>query len=715
MTYSDAQNSTDQNYSPLSDSPNYNSFRNNSNLAQVEYFTDRIYPMGRMILDSDKSGEFIIEDIPQLLGADNGSTFIQAGESRSLTDKFVSIYTYQQFHQGIEVVGGGYTIYASPNIGTDPCAKAYALSPNIGTNITVSSNPEINENDISNILGTEDFFGAKLVYHHNLLGKGEYYLVWKGFYNDEGTSKYFYIDAKKGVLLKSGSNREHFSAPTHAYGEQEMDDINNNGTVTLESSDGRIITYDHTSLGVQNDFSNFIDMYIPNTNVNEEWTPLIAPTSVYQTHFAARVALDVFIDLGIDGRLDVMHNSVIDDTRVFNFSPQQVIDNDNNPNVDTDADIFHNYLTFGALADDSPLAVIDIVGHEYAHNYLRNLLSYIDDAPSQSLNEGFADILGIYVESVYQNGVVDWPLGDDDDAVRNWAGSVSAVNRDPSDYNEHNSCFTNVEDETSRIYLRAYPLTRWFYKITEGAHNVPALGIEKSIRIVIDALNVMNNPDADYADFREAVEMTVDLIYGRCSDESTAIRRAFFQICVGSHETCDWTTTIPKSLCIDKVDGLYACAVHGFEDFNYRWYFPSPDWDVAGAGNTNSVTGVCARAMNIPDYPYYPRTVTIRVLNLVTNESKNFDVRLRDCSNSSGGSGCGQASLNESIDELFTSNLQEKPGSMIQVFDIAGRIIYKGTLEGFEQKRYQIDGLYIIAFFDENGTFLTSKKLINQY
>ena len=195
-----------------------------------------------MILDQDKSGEFNIEDIPQLLGADEGSTFIQIGESKSLTDEFMNIYTYQQFHQGIELVGGGYTIYASPNVGTDPCAQAYALSPNIGTNITVSSDPKVNENDISTILGTEDFSDTKLVYYHNLLGQGEYYLVWKGFYNDGATRKYFYIDANKGDFLKSGASGEHFSAPTQAYGEQDMDDTNTGGVVTLESEDGRIKT-----------------------------------------------------------------------------------------------------------------------------------------------------------------------------------------------------------------------------------------------------------------------------------------------------------------------------------------------------------------------------------------------------------------------------------------------------------------------------------------
>jgi hypothetical protein len=53
--------------------------------------------------------------------------------------------------------------------------------------------------------------------------------------------------------------------------------------------------------------------------------------------------------------------------------------------------------------------------------------------------------------------------------------------------------------------------------------------------------------------------------------------------------------------------------------------------------------------------------------------------------------------------------------STIQVFDITGRVIYKGIPEEFQQENYQIDGLYIIASFDENGNFLNSRKLINIY
>lgn len=459
---------------------------------------------------------------------------------------------------------------------------------------------------------------------------------------------------------------------------------------------------------------NFLDQFIPNTNASAGWTPMIAHPSVYQTHFAAREVLDVFIDLGIDARLDVMHNGVLNGSNLNN-ADQDIINNDGNPNVDTDDDIYNNFLFFGAASGRSK-AVIDMVGHEHAHNYLRNLLNYTNNSSSQALNEGFSDIIGIYVESVYQEGAHDWPMGDDDSTVRESILNIDETSRDASDYHEHNSCVSNISSSGTDRYVRGYPITRWFYKITEGAYNVPALGIEKSIEIVIDALNVMNNPDADYADFREAVEMIVDLNYGRCSDESTAVRRAFFQICVGeSYSTCDWTTTVPASLCIDRVNGLYACAIHGFEDFNYWWYFPSSDWDVVGVGGTNSVKGVCARATNIPDYPYYPITVTIRVLNLVTNESKDFDVILRDCSNSSGGSGCGQANLNEQDNDSTFDTLKEVTASTIQVFDITGRVIYKGILEEFQRENYQIDGLYIIVSFDENGNFLNSKKMINLY
>ena len=214
--------------------------------------------------------------------------------------------------------------------------------------------------------------------------------------------------------------------------------------------------------------------------------------------------------------------------------------------------------------------------------------------------------------------------------------------------------------------------------------------------------------------------MTVDLNYGRCSDESTAVRRAFSYICVGSYNTCDWTATVPRKICIDEINHLNACAINGFDDFQYRWSFPSTAWNVVGAGNTNTVNGRCARATNIPDQPYYPITVTIRVHNFTTNDTRFFDVELRDCSHSSGGSGCAESTANMNEDNEpykapSSSGNQDLPASTIQVYNIAGQMIYEGSPVGFYQNREEVNAIYIIASFDENGAFISSKKVIKLY
>lgn len=276
---------------------------------------------------------------------------------------------------------------------------------------------------------------------------------------------------------------------------------------------------------------------------------------------------------------------------------------------------------------------------------------------------------------------------------------------------------------TSSEHKRSVVLSHWFYLISEGLPSsghgtanyipaIPALGIEQAINIVTEGLLTLDNREADYPDFMEAVEMAVDINWGLCSKESAAIRRAFAKIGMGSGETCAYVHIKPRYCESDA--GIQLCIEEGFSDDLYRWYFPS-EWTVQGTGNTNSVTGRCLKVLNWPEYDYYPQNFTVRLYNVNKNRSVNYNIRMEDCEGDD--PGCNDVELNtfpsSPTAEEKTDNLSDsEPFTLLRVFDINGRKVYEG--QNFKQNFVlsNLDELLIYCYYDRQGKIIKTKKMI---
>ncbi|MFQ5335192.1 MAG: M4 family metallopeptidase, partial [Flavobacteriales bacterium] len=575
-------------------------------LENLKYYTDTIYPSGIIRFDLSKSQEFSgIESLYPLLEVQEGSTFqlVKKTASRFDTDKVYQ--KYQQYYQGIKVEGGGYTVVSFMLAPGDPCEEEYMLSPFIHSNIDVTTTPDVQSTALDTILTNENGIQSELVITLNLLDACQYHLAWKALYSYNG-SKISWVDAHSGSILKTVDADVNLNAPTITYGVQNLDDSTVGNTTTLESADDRVRTFNFTTCpnGSPVDPAQWTTNLIPSTNASE-WTTEAEP-AVYQAHFVVTSILPAFDGIDVNfGEVNVASCvSIYAQAYIFSSTMSKA------------------YIFLGRAADGSTtLALFDVAGHEMSHIFLTDFLDYTQGIHPKSLHEGISDMIGTYAESIVQ-GNVDWVMKDDD--LNLWPPSGRDLQ------NPVHSCFNDVKN-SSEEHERSEPLGHWFYLISEGdaSTGLPALGIESALQIVLESLYFVPQ-DGDYPELRDATLMIVDDEFGPCSDEGTAVRMAWNQICVGA-ATCGFSIVGPNEVC-EEDDYLHLFVSGGLPGATYRWYFPL-GWTVEGNPPGNYIEGPSLTVTDFPKYNWYPRYFQITVVMLGTGEERTKTIKLVDCLN----------------------------------------------------------------------------------
>ena len=386
---------------------NYNKFLKGSELNNIREISDSIYPSGKIYLDVERDEQFReLESITPLmeLGEEYSLQYMSTRVSRF--DENVEFRRYEQYFKGVRVEGGGVTAaYRIPGDGpvgpNGPCDELYMLSPYLFTeiDIDIDINPDIDEEQLTSIVGSSISKPAELVIENNLLGNCNYNLVWKVFYND-GSPKLGWISAHDGFILKSIDSRINLNAPTVTYGTQMLNDDTQGSTTFLRTPDGRITSYDFFNIGcpsaplVESEWTNDL---IPTTS-NSEWTTE-ASEEVYQAFYTTSEVDQAYQSIGIVfGNINVSSCSV---QNAFSIRGSTIED---------------AYIMLGQLGSD-PLSLVDVVAHELGHTYLNDFLNYSNTGGNATLHEGISDIIGTYIESLIQG--IDWVIGDDEPNVAN--------------------------------------------------------------------------------------------------------------------------------------------------------------------------------------------------------------------------------------------------------------------------------------------------------
>ncbi len=700
-----------------SDSPTFNAFRHHStSLDQVQAYVKTIYPKGRIILDPENSASLEFDDIPDLLSADPESSFELISESTSKLNPDRFFYKYQQFHQGVKVENGGYTILAAPPGAVGGCEQSgiFGIAPAIATGININTTATISQQEAATIIGNNVINTSEALIDWGLTEADNYHLVYKVDYQEGEKNYRAWINAHDGSILRKSEISMNLEAFTFTYGEQNLNDkaLPNNGGRILQTEDCVLKTYnfpDNTTIYFA---GNYDENLIPTTTTGE-WNDPAIRIANWQTHFCASNVIPVFNDL---------INEIDEFTNVNIGVSTSTSNHSFGAGVVPDSDMDNTFLGIGSI-DGRHTGLHDVIAHELAHVFLTNNYLANEGVGPKSLQEGIADIFGTYIESIIQNdetinlgpditGGLDWIMADDRPEI----AARDLENPQFSTWEE----VMNLTEEHDRGEV----IGHWFYLISQGSGPgfqvpIPPLGIEKAITIVLDALQILNNTEADYPDFMEAVEMAVDLNWDPCSMETTSVRRAFRRIGLGDSETCAFVNV--KSRYCESDAAIQLCIEEGFSDDQYRWYFPS-GWTVQGAGNTNSVTGNCLTVLDWPEYAFYPQIFSIRLYNITQEFQLRYNLRMEDCEGDD--PSCNDVGLNnfESNGTSYSQNAAERTDSdrlfdkelptLLKIFDINGRKVYEG--KNFDQSfnSDNLDGLLIYCYYDQQGKIIETKKMV---
>ena len=378
-----------------SDSPTFNEFRHHSaSLDQVQAYAKTIYPRGKIILDPENSASLEFDDIPDLLSADPGSSFELISESTSKLNPDRIFYKYQQFHQGVKVDNGGYTVLAAPPGAVGGCEQSglFGISPAIATGININTTATISQQEAAAIIGNNVINTSEVLIDWGLTEAGDYHLVYKVDYWEDDRPYRAWIDANNGSILREAEISMDLNATTFTYGEQNLNDTPLlDGGTRLETGngilDGVLKTYDFPDNLTPFFGPNYTEDLIPITDNEQSWDDPSIRIAVWQGHFCATNVIPVFNEL-IDGV-----NEFTDVKLGISTSPNR---HSENARVASGSHMGNAMIGIGNTGNGIHLALHDVIAHELAHVFLFDYLTTEEIGP-KSLHEGIADMFATYL------------------------------------------------------------------------------------------------------------------------------------------------------------------------------------------------------------------------------------------------------------------------------------------------------------------------------
>src|SRR5688572_7486201 len=493
-----------------------NSHMNKFNLTEIPQLNEKIkkiYRDGSMEFNDNSKLSQV--EILNYLNVGSNTTFKIQTERSSIFNNNISCSRYQQYYKAIKVENGGYVIKIDNNQVANN-SKIKLLTPFLLYGINLDTAPNINLNHLKEILGNPKILQTELLISDRF--KNEFQLIWKVRFNGSG-AKEAWVDAQNGQILHMKDGYSFKNAPTEDYGQKSMVDVNIGNTTYLQTeadpeNNGGIVTYDFELANLYElDETDFTSNLIPTSTPGIEWSDSDAAENVFQAHWIiTQLKQRFYDDFGIDFQL--LHVGANCDNYVeVMMQPVQ------SPNAAalTISDLDEGWIIIGH-SENSTLAEFDVLAHELTHVFLLEYL-YPGIFGQDAIEEGIADMFGVYMESVFQS--LDWQIADD----------VPLVVRDLSNPGAW-GCYYLVENSLSP-HRRGQPLGYWFYNlVTENELEcVEPLDMKTVLDIIVEAVLTLP-PYADYPQLVVATLSIAEQEYGLQSNEYKAIYMAWEKICI---------------------------------------------------------------------------------------------------------------------------------------------------------------------------------------
>ncbi len=447
---------------------------------------------------------------------------------------------YTQFYKGLEVLGGQVIQHLRHG-------RVISVNGEVYEGIAVETTPLIDANTASQLfqvhLGEpglmESEEGPRLMIYP--VTDGDYRLAYRLTMNKGiDTSITGFVDARSGEVLKKYSNVKYddltiglgigvrggqFKLPTtYANGMYWLADYKQARPVNQITRDFR--TYDGSSDEIGSDADNIWDSD------------------------GAMVNVHAYVGWAYDYCYSVLGRAGLDDS-----NQKDIVAHVHYPTSGI------AQWSSGQMYFDTPAAaVLDIVGHEYAHGITENssgLLYYCDDdAQPGALDEAFSDILGTAMEFYWQDegqgfDTSDWLIGEDIDPpyIDNFYYGAPGYLRNLADPNSGSmdylgvrypypchlsQCriFQNPASDWGGVHFNSTLYSHAFYLLAAGGTNkvsglsVSGIGIEKATKIFYRAWTHYLASRADFLDAANALLQSVSDLYGPGSVEQAQTVRA---------------------------------------------------------------------------------------------------------------------------------------------------------------------------------------------
>ncbi len=350
---------------------------------------------------------------------------------------------------------------------------------------------------------------------------------------------------------------------------------------------------------------------------------------------------------------------------------------------------------------------------------------------NRALHEGLSDIIGNYIESLFQKNN-DWIMGDDNPvnaAVYDRDLKTPAVN-----------CFTTPSE--SQPHRRGLAIGYMHYLVSEGnsAKGIPAIGTKKSLDIILESLTFLKK-DATAKELMEATLSVAEKKFGRCSNEYLAFARAWELICIPTGQAKEngkvvgyYVKICGQDEVCEELGQINLCSCSQvYTTTKFRWNLLGDKTTEIktkkGLVGNSQDGGDCLNIISFPKYSYYPQTITIELLALglngnVKNSIASKKITIKDCSGNDPKNPCAAEfkisdKINDTLfdkkDAPYSINLNKDVlFSKVKIYDLMGKLIYQGAnTDNFDYNR-EANGLLIFVFYDENGIVLEAKKVYKQ-
>ncbi|MEO8149937.1 MAG: M4 family metallopeptidase [Bacteroidia bacterium] len=479
----------------------------------------------------------------------------------------ITIKRYQQYHNGIKVLGASMNVYEHEGVALKANGKLVKDPGNV-------IEPIVTENDALqkalSIIPAKDYGWLdqrkvekirlkKKDASYSLYPKGELvYAQPKGKADFKGED--FILCWKFDVAMsKSNSQRVIINAATGEIVNNYSLDANCNGTTIDLPYNGPQTVY--TSQQNRCSSGNYYEMWddcnaayihVEDYDTNDPkcnytsgntWTGLTGTTSdAAQVNWGMRQTFQYYVSHFGWNSYDNSSGS-IDCTVGFNFIDDNGNTSGNNARYTPFDEDFDFGYGDGLVNDSDSYTTLDIVAHEFTHGVTNfsSDLDYSDE--SGALNESFSDIFGEIVEMAVENNwtTPTWLHAEDRTNVNYHRSFINPNAKDnPDTYT--GSYWYSGSDDNGGVHTNSSVQNHFFYLLVEGGtgvndlqnnYHVNGIGINDAIEIAWSGLMYVNS-SANYVDARDAwIEAAIDL-FGSCSNQAIQVGNAWHAVGVGS-------------------------------------------------------------------------------------------------------------------------------------------------------------------------------------